>query len=102
MDALLDVLDHHAIPAAAFVGHSFGTFFMSRLARRAPSRAACMAFLDPVCMCMWSGHLMRSFVYEPLRGGAPVWFASRDIHTAYAVARLFYWTEFCMWPDTVS
>ncbi|KAI8475128.1 MAG: Alpha/Beta hydrolase protein, partial [Monoraphidium minutum] len=98
--AILGILDAHAIPRAALVGHSFGTFFMSRLQRTAPHRVAAMAFLDPVCMCMWSGHLIRSFVYRPAatKGGLVTWAISRDIHTAAAVARNFFWSEYNMWP----
>jgi pimeloyl-ACP methyl ester carboxylesterase len=47
VDVVLEVLDAHRIPRAAFAGHSFGTFYLSRLQRRAPGRAACMAFIDP-------------------------------------------------------
>lgn len=62
-----------------------------------------MALIDPVCMCMWSGHLVRSFVYRPHEnvGGAATWWISRDIHTAAAVARHFYWSDYNMWPDQV-
>lgn len=100
--ALLGIMDTYGIDRAAFAGHSFGTFFLSRLNRLAPHRVAAMALVDPVCMCMWSGHLIRSFVYRPHmnKSGAITWFISRDIHTAAAVARNFFWSEYNMWPDT--
>ena len=101
---MLGILDTFSIPRAAFVAHSFGTFFLSRLNRIAPHRIAAMAMVDPVCMCMWSGHLVRSFVYSPHKNksGAITWFISRDIHTAAAVARNFWWGEYNMWPDLVG
>ncbi len=104
VDAMLGILAHHGYRQAAWVGHSFGTFFLSRLNRRAPGAVACMALIDPVCMCMWSGHLVKSFVYTPHhnKSGLMTWFISRDIHTAAAVARHFYWTEYNMWPDLVG
>ncbi|GBF95505.1 hypothetical protein Rsub_07855 [Raphidocelis subcapitata] len=101
VEAMLGILDAHSIPRAAFVGHSFGTFFLSRLNRVAPQRVAAMALIDPVCMCMWSGHLVKSFVYSPHanKTGTITWWIARDIHTATAVARRFYWSEYNMWPD---
>jgi pimeloyl-ACP methyl ester carboxylesterase len=101
---MIGILDTFSIPRAAFVAHSFGTFFLSRLNRLAPGRIAAMAMVDPVCMCMWSGHLVRSFVYSPHKNksGGITWFISRDIHTAAAVARDFWWGEYNMWPDMVG
>jgi len=62
--AMLNILHHHGFSKASWVGHSFGTFFLSHLNRRAPESVASMTLIDPVCMCMWSGHLVRSFVYR--------------------------------------
>ena len=103
VEAMLAILDAHQVPRAAFVAHSFGTFFLSRLHRLAPARVAAAAFVDPVCMCMWSGHLVRAFVYAPHEnvGGATTWWIARDIHAAAAVARKFYWSDYNLWPDEV-
>lgn len=50
---------------------------------------------------MWSGHLVANFVYKPHTTSVIGWFISRDIHTAAAVQRKFYWTHYNLWPHEV-
>jgi pimeloyl-ACP methyl ester carboxylesterase len=97
--AMLGILDDLGVPRAAFVGHSFGTFFCSRVARTAPARVAAMTLIDPVTMCMWSGDLVRSFVYKPRE--FTTWWISRDACTMAAVSRGFHWCQVNMWGDQV-
>jgi hypothetical protein len=62
-----------------------------------------VVMVDPACCCMWSGHLVANFVYQPHRSitGIITWFISRDIHTAAAVQRNFFWTKLNLWPQEV-
>lgn len=60
-----------------------------------------VCMVDPACCCMWSGHLVANFVYQPHRSitGIITWFISRDLHTAAAVQRNFFWTKLNLWPQ---
>jgi pimeloyl-ACP methyl ester carboxylesterase len=87
------------------VGHSFGTFFLSRLLRTRPDLVRTVALLDPVVCCMWTGDLVSSFVYQPhasKRTGALTWTIARDLHAAVAVSRRFFWTDYELWPHELA
>lgn len=177
------MFDLHGITKASLLAHSYGTFYVSCLLKLLPERLHSMALIDPVCCCMWSGHLISNFVYKPAQsttGGANqqpalslhqlsltwhgtavqacrqancansmpavvglvepgrtasralccgrqewrrcmrlclppapsslpgvraagliTWLISRDIHTAAAVSRNFFWTDVNLWPDEI-
>lgn len=57
----------HGISKASMLAHSYGTFYVSCLLKLLPEKVHSMALIDPVCCCMWSGHLISNFVYNPAR-----------------------------------
>eukprot|EP00878_Enallax_costatus_P021001 GHUV01022218.1.p1 GENE.GHUV01022218.1~~GHUV01022218.1.p1 ORF type:complete len:363 (+),score=23.66 GHUV01022218.1:408-1496(+) len=93
----------HRIRKASMVAHSYGTFYVSCLLKLYPEKVHSACLIDPVCCCMWSGHLISNFVYNPARSttGLITWLIARDIHTATSVSRNFFWTDVNMWPDEV-
>lgn len=186
------MFDLHGITKASLLAHSYGTFYVSCLLKLLPERVHSMALIDPVCCCMWSGHLISNFVYKPAQSttgrwgqttaarntacinwashgtglqrwhagrqancncynsmpavlglvepgrtarrepfaaavesgadagisvchplpplaasdahhaaGLITWLISRDIHTAAAVSRNFFWTDVNLWPDEI-
>lgn len=97
------ILDLHGIRRVSMVAHSYGSFYVSCMLKLAPERVHAVCLLDPVCCCMWSGHLITSFVYNPARSttGLITWLIARDIHTATTVSRNFFWTDVNLWPDEV-
>jgi len=44
-----------------------GTFYVSCLIKQAPEAVDAVCLIDPVCCCMWSGHLINNFVYNPAK-----------------------------------
>lgn len=97
------IFEHHGIQKASLVAHSYGNFYVSCLCKLAKEKIHSACLIDPVCCCMWSGHLISNFVYNPARSttGLITWLIARDIHTATAVSRNFFWTDVNMWPDEV-
>ncbi|KAJ9505199.1 hypothetical protein QJQ45_029273 [Haematococcus lacustris] len=93
------VCDHHGIKCACVASHSYGTFQASRLLQLHPSYVACLCLIDPVTFLMFTGHLIRNFVYTPWVTGLTTWFISRDIHHAASVCRRFFWSDLNLWPD---
>jgi len=63
--AVVSILDARAWPRAACVGHSYGTFVLSRLMQAHPHRVEALALIDPVCMLTIYPQLLRNFVYKP-------------------------------------
>lgn len=58
-------LDAHGWASAACVGHSYGTFVLSRLVQTHPARVQALALLDPVCLLSTYPQLLRHFLYKP-------------------------------------
>jgi pimeloyl-ACP methyl ester carboxylesterase len=92
------------------VGHSYGTFVLSRLAQTAPAVVQSLVLLDPVCMLTIYPQLLKNFVYKPpsLSAGARAALAavdsarflfSRDLTVAEAFCRRFAWHRECLWPQ---
>jgi pimeloyl-ACP methyl ester carboxylesterase len=102
-DSLVALLGALGVERCDAVGHSFGTFYLSRLLRTRPDLVRTASLLDPVCCCMWTGDLISNFVYRPhaSRTGLTTWLIARDLHTAASVSRNFFWTDYNMWPDAL-
>lgn len=103
--AALQSLD---VQSACVVGHSYGTFTASRLLQLHPSLVHSMVLIDPVCFCMFTGHLIKNFVYRDpdMSEGLTTfllnlstWVVARDVHSAAAVSRGFHWSLLNLWPD---
>lgn len=98
------ILDRHGVEGACVVGHSYGTMMASQLVQTNPERVQSLCLIDPVCFCMFTGHLIKNFVYKAPRSLADVvsmttWVIARDLHTAAAVSRGFFWTELNLWSS---
>lgn len=105
------VLAAHGWASAACVGHSYGTFVLSRLAQTAPDVVQSLVLLDPVCMLTIYPQLLKNFVYKPpsaWSAGARAALAavdsarflfSRDLTVAEAFCRRFAWHRECLWPQ---
>ena len=50
--SLMSILACHGYARGAFLGHSYGTTWVSFMCKYAPSMVAAVLFLDPVCFCL--------------------------------------------------
>lgn len=50
--SLMSILACHGHARVAFVGHSYGTSYLSYMCKYAPSAVAAVCFIDPVCFCL--------------------------------------------------
>lgn len=100
-DSLIGLLSSLGVARCDALSHSFGTFYASRMLRVRPDLVRTVSLLDPVCCCMWTGDLISNFVYRPheSRTGLTTWLIARDLHTAAAVSRNFFWSDYNLWPD---
>ena len=62
--AVEGILARHGWQAAAFVGHSYGTFVLSRLAQTRAALVQSMTLIDPVSMLTIYPQLLHNFVYR--------------------------------------
>ena len=49
---LLSILAFHGYARGAFLGHSYGSSWLSFMCKYAPRAVAAVLFLDPVCFCL--------------------------------------------------
>ena len=87
------MLANHGYTKATFSGHSFGTFWMSYMAKYAPEAVAGLVFLDPVCFCLHNSSLTRSVVYNAPDPG-DIGRHQRFAHVSVAANRAGYGTCF--------
>lgn len=50
--SLMSILACHGYARGAFLGHSYGTSWVSFMCKYAPSAVAAVLFLDPICFCL--------------------------------------------------
>lgn len=62
--AAAGILARHGWQSAAFVGHSYGTFVLSRLAQTRAALVQSMTLIDPVSMLTIYPQLLHNFVYR--------------------------------------
>jgi pimeloyl-ACP methyl ester carboxylesterase len=95
---------------ACFVGHSYGTFCISRIVQLYPEAVHSTALLDPVCMMTCYPQLLYNFIYRKfvlsdllssfLAAVDGVRFlCSRDLTISQAFCRRFHWSELMLWPE---
>lgn len=58
------IIDLHDLKHPSVIGHSFGTLYASRLLQLSPGRVSSVSLLDPVCFLVFTGHLLKNFVYH--------------------------------------
>ena len=96
---------------ACFIGHSYGSFCVSRIVQLYPEAVHSIALLDPVCLLTCYPQLLYNFIYRTLSlnmlyspgalfDGAR-FLCSRDLTISQAFCRKFHWTELMLWPDDI-
>jgi len=95
---------------ACFVGHSYGTFCVSRIVQLYPEAVHSITLLDPVCMMTCYPQLLYNFIYRKfvlsnllssfLAAVDGIRFlCSRDLTISQAFCRRFHWSELMLWPE---
>lgn len=98
VDGMVELLTQHLGWARTCIsGHSYGTFYASRLLQLYPHLVDSVCLIDPVTFNMFTGKLIKNFVYD--LPNIVTWFIARDIHHATSVCRNFFWSVLCLWPD---
>lgn len=85
------ILATHGFMLATWVGHSYGTSWLSYMCKYAPNAVAALLFLDPVCFCLHLPRLTKSFVYTRADPGTISYLVRTDIMTNWTVQRSFPW-----------
>jgi len=93
VSTLLGELDTHS---AVFLGHSYGTVFISWILQEAPRCVDRVIFIDPVCFELNEPDIIFNFVYQLPHsvGQLFMWFfVCREPGIAHVIARHFWWFQ---------
>lgn len=95
-------------PTACFIGHSYGTFVVSKILHKYPSMVEKVVLLDPVSLMTCHPTLLKNFVYRSF-GGFPSsvqhlmefvqFLCSRDLTLTQTFCRKFNGMEAQIWPQ---
>ncbi|PCH39784.1 alpha/beta-hydrolase [Wolfiporia cocos MD-104 SS10] len=98
--ALTRIMDHHALPRASLIGHSYGTVLAGHALRDTSlsHRISSIVLVDPVAILLYMPKLTTNFVYRPSARWMS-YFVCRDPDIARTVQRTFFFAESALWKD---
>ena len=96
------MLASHGYLRAAFMGHSYGTSWLSYMCKYAPSVLAAVFFLDPICFCLHYACLTKQFVYQRPDPGSVSFMVRTDVIINWTIQRSFPWARISLFiPEQI-
>lgn len=95
------MLAFHGFSKGTFIGHSYGTSWLSYVCKYAPSAAAALLFLDPICFCLHNPRLTTSFVYRRPDPGTIAFTIRTDMMVNWTIQRAFPWAWISLYLDQI-
>ena len=96
------MLAYHGFSKGTFIGHSYGTSWLSYVCKYAHSIVAALLFLDPICFCLYHPHLTKSFVYHRPDPGSIAFIVRTDMMVNWTIQRAFPWTWIVLFLDQIN
>jgi len=95
------ILAYHGYNKGTFVGHSYGTSWLSYVCKYSPNIVAALLFLDPICFCLHLPRLTTSFVYHRPDPGTVSFMIRTDMMVSWTIQRAFPWTWIAIFLDQI-
>ena len=95
------MLAYHGFSKGCFIGHSYGTSWLSYVCKYCPGAVASLLFLDPICFCLHLPRLTKSFVYHRADPGGIAFFVRTDLIVNWTIQRAFPWVWITLFLDQV-
>lgn len=96
------MLAAHGYMRAAWMGHSYGTTWLSYLCKYAPHVVAAVLFLDPICFCLHVPRLTKSFVYMRPDIGTVSYMVRTDVSINWTIQRSFPWLWVILFTEQID
>ena len=90
---VVSMMAKHGHSRAVFSGHSYGTTWLSYIAKYAKRYVEGLIFLDPICFCLHDPHLTKQFVYHRANPGSVSYIIRSDVHVHWTIQRCFPWKQ---------
>jgi len=98
---LMSILACHGFGRGAFMGHSYGTSWVSYMCKYAPTAVAAVMFLDPICFCLHSPRLTKQFVYHRADPGSTSHMVRTDVIVNWTIQRGFPWARISLFTEQI-
>jgi len=86
---------------ACFIGHSYGTSWLSYMCKYAPHAVESVVFLDPICFCLHHSTLTKSFVYHQTDPGSLSSIVMTDLTVIWTIQRNFPWARIILFLEDI-
>ena len=97
------MLATHGYLRGAFVGHSYGTSWLSYMCKYAGKAVASVVFIDPICFCLHVPRLTKKFVYHrPDVGSGPTYLVRTDLSVNWTIQRSFPWAWIILFKEQID
>lgn len=101
VSTLTAMLASHGYMKASFVGHSYGTSWVSYMCKYASHTIASVLFVDPICFCLHHPCLTKSFVYHRADPGSISYFVKTDVIVNWTIQRSFPWARISLFMEDI-
>lgn len=95
------ILATHGYLSGAFVGHSYGTSWLSYMIKYSPNVIAAALFLDPICFCLHMPRLTKQFVYHRPDPGSISYIVRTDVTVNWTIQRSFPWARIILFTEDI-
>lgn len=96
---MVAILASHGFLRAVFLGHSYGTSWLSYLCKYARSAVSGILFLDPICFCLHVPYLTKQFVYVRPDPGTVSYMVRTDVVVNWTIQRSFPWAHVSLFVE---
>jgi len=96
------MLASHGFIRATWVGHSYGTSWLSYMIKYATHAVAAVCFLDPICFCLHAPRLTKSFVYSRPDPGTVSYILRTDMIVNWTIQRSFPWMWIILFLEQIG
>ena len=90
---IISMLASHGHIKALFIGHSYGTSWLSFICKHAKDIIDSVVFLDPICFCLHQPFLTKQFVYHRANPGSVSYIIRSDVNVHWTIQRCFPWHQ---------
>jgi len=93
------MLASHGFMKGIFLGHSYGTSWLSYMCKYSPDSISALLFLDPICFCLHHPTLTKSFVYQRADIGQIGYMVRTDVMINWTIQRSFPWSRILLFTN---
>lgn len=96
------MLASHGFLKATWMGHSYGTSWLSYMCKFARKTVAALVFLDPICFCLHVPYLTKQFVYLRPDPGTVSYMVRTDVIINWTIQRSFPWAWVTLFTEQIE